>query len=182
MPKSSIVACIVACALISTGCLTDRKCQSRDWCKENGGCTAHEGHCVAATEDDCRSSEVCAEEGKCYPMSLSLIAFDGRCHVQEAEDCLNSTICAEEGLCSLGRNLADTENACVAGSDRDCEQSKRCKDEGYCEEVNGDCRRAGWEKGIHKLGTNCQVLQSGATCCWYSEKGGFYTPAGSPCG
>ncbi len=73
------------------------KCENTDLCKVDGQCTAKEGQCIAASDDDCRKGYVCGGRGGC-------VAKDGKCTVGSDADCKASEACKNEGYCVMKGN------------------------------------------------------------------------------
>jgi hypothetical protein len=61
-------------------------------CSMRGVCTAKEGDCVAASDDDCRKGRECPEQGNCS-------ARGGRCVAASDDDCKGSSVCARLKAC-----------------------------------------------------------------------------------
>jgi len=102
-------------------CVADSnaQCQSANICLKLGKCAADSGLCIAATSDDCRASTDCGVFGKC---GLGV----RECVAVSAEDCINAFWCGSEGFCSL----VGTE--CVVATDEDCQRSDLCKEYDEC--------------------------------------------------
>jgi len=100
-------------------------CASRDECRRFGLCTAHEGQCYAASNEECRRSEGCLE-GRCT-------ADQGRCVIASSEDCQRSPGCRDSGRCSLRAGV------CVVASDADCSQTTACRVYRACTARQGRC-------------------------------------------
>ena len=115
---------------LAAGCRDDR-CRKYAACKENGLCTNGGGKCIAGSNEDCRPSDLCTQEGQCTARS-------DRC-VGTEEDCRKSKMCSVAGYCT---SIMDK---CVAGSDADCQQSEGCKN-GHrsCKLQGHDCPVFGW--------------------------------------
>ena len=65
------------------------KCEGLDLCKVNGQCTAKDGACVAASDEECKKSHACKGLGPCT-------AKNGVCVVGSDADCKQSEACAKE--------------------------------------------------------------------------------------
>jgi hypothetical protein len=85
------------------GCIGDalrrcEKCDSAEVCRVDGRCSAKDGLCTAASDDDCKKGYVCTGKGGCT-------AKDGHCVVGGDADCQQSEACKNDGFCkSKGNN------------------------------------------------------------------------------
>lgn len=72
-------------------------CAEHPSCGDEGRCSASEGRCVAASDEDCKNGYVCTGKGGCT-------AKDGVCTVGGDADCKQSKACADEGFCQAKGN------------------------------------------------------------------------------
>jgi hypothetical protein len=82
------------------------KCEGLAECTNFGKCTAKEGACVAASDEDCKKSFDCKERGPCT-------AKDGACIVGGDADCRQSTACTKDKFC-----VAKGNNCVMSDADR----------------------------------------------------------------
>lgn len=101
-------------------------------CVKYGWCTPHPGGvCMPGSDEDCRASVDCAEEGRCSHLSLWAA---GR---------VFSDFCGAQGRDCQGARACGTEGRCVSFSGhcfRSCDGLPGCED-GACSEKDGECRR-----------------------------------------
>jgi hypothetical protein len=77
-----------------------RRCEScadSDICKSDGRCSASEGKCTAASDEDCKKAFICTGKGACT-------ASKGACTVGGDADCKQSEACAKDGFCKAKGN------------------------------------------------------------------------------
>ena len=139
-------------------------------CATHGECKRDGKDCVAASDEDCRKSEVCRTYGSCF-------ASGGKCVARDDKDCLASEFCGYEGLCTVGDN-----GACIARSDDSCHRSKRCAEVGTCTAKDGACVAANDEdcRRSQKCKTDGRCSLSGANdfSVWCKRaKSGIHTPS-----
>ena len=131
----------------SAGCKAQQRCRARDGqcvkscaesdgCKKAGRCNDRAGakgvpaSCIAASDTECKSSELCAESGLC---SLGL---DGSCVAGDDVECRRARGCKEQGRCTFQKER------CVPASAAECAQATiACKVEGRCRFQDGRCIR-----------------------------------------
>lgn len=112
---------------------SDEDCEQMDGCRLRGKCTFKEGRCVVGSQVDCaRSWLACREQGRCS-FSPKLRG----CFVGANEDCSQSRWCKERGRCTASGKMM-----CRAGSTDDCRQSARCVQKGLCTHHKGVCQAA----------------------------------------
>jgi hypothetical protein len=73
------------------------KCEGVDACRVDGKCTAKEGVCIAASNDDCQKGWICKGKGGCT-------AKEGACTVGGDADCKQAEACAKDGYCKAKGN------------------------------------------------------------------------------
>ncbi len=130
------MALLTLAAAIWTSCCpcraTDADCHNkRKDCQRYGRCTVRTNHprlrhdyeCYAATKGDCRSSEVCKEDGRCHPSEM------GECVRKED---LKEHLCAPHPDCAAYGHCASVQGTCVATKPEHCERSLRCTTQGLC--------------------------------------------------
>jgi len=101
--------------------------------------------CQVRTDDDCRGSEACREEGRCS-------ARGGAC-VASGEDCRKAPACAQQGWCTL------IDGRCVAGSDADCAASALCSGTlRFCVARHGHCTLAAAHDALCRASEACTDL------------------------
>lgn len=95
--------CAEGLACVGEGLMRCEKCEELKLCKIEGRCTAKEGRCIAASDQDCAQSGNCKGLGPCT-------AKDGVCVVGSDADCKQSTACAEQKFCvQKGNNCVRSE-------------------------------------------------------------------------
>lgn len=72
-------------------------CEAHALCGDEGRCSASEGRCVAASDDDCKRGYICKGKGGCT-------AKDGVCTVGGDADCKQSEACVNDGFCHAKGN------------------------------------------------------------------------------
>ena len=83
------------------------KCDTAELCSSEGQCTAKEGLCVAASNDDCKKGYICTGKGGCT-------AKEGLCVVGGDADCAQSEACKNDGYCKAkGNNCVKEKQAAV---------------------------------------------------------------------
>ena len=96
-------ACAEGLACIGDAVRRCEKCADLDRCTENGKCTAKDGACQAASDEDCSKSYGCKARGPCT-------AKDGQCVVGSDADCKQSAACTKEKFCvAKGNNCVMSE-------------------------------------------------------------------------
>ncbi len=134
---------------------TDEDCRTKrkKGCDLYGECTMRTHHtgdwyytCYAATEEDCRQSKVCKEDGKCYPNER------GKCVLKEDVDkdlCKDSWVCRHRGGC------VPLDGVCIPTKAKHCKRSYQCKAEGRCGLVGMSCLAT---KDKHcRQSTGCEI-------------------------
>ncbi len=105
---------------------SDEQCRAAPSCIESGRCKADAiGLCEAASVEDCRQSQSCADIRSC-----SLKA--GNCESDGSRTCAESDACRVHGRCS-------PSPLCTARSDADCARSARCQTTGACKRFGDEC-------------------------------------------
>jgi len=96
-------ACDEGLACVGEAVKRCEKCDDLDQCTENGKCTAKDGVCQAASDEDCKKSYGCKARGPCT-------AKDGQCVVGSDADCQQSEACAKDKYCiAKGNNCVMSE-------------------------------------------------------------------------
>lgn len=90
-----------------------------DFCKDLGHCSAVDGSCIAAHDEDCEGTALCRSLGYCT-------AEKGECKLRKDEDCQKTDLCKSEGHCTL------RDDQCQVASDADCKRSTACTSEHRC--------------------------------------------------
>lgn len=118
------VLAVVTAVWGSSGCSPCRQA-----CEEEGKCekrTVFSGdsryRCYAASDEKCRQSEACAEEGRCH---YEPAVETDECVALTVEDCMQSTGCREHGTCTPRRGV------CVR-TPVGCTRTLRCRSRGEC--------------------------------------------------
>jgi hypothetical protein len=89
--------CAEGLACMGAALMRCEKCDTHDGCGADGLCTAKEGACVAASDDECKKAYICTNNGACT-------AKDGKCTVGGDGDCKQSQACAKQGFCKAKGN------------------------------------------------------------------------------
>jgi hypothetical protein len=102
-------------------------CRASAGCRDEGYCTALDGHCAATSEKECAASQDCRSWMQCE-------LGNGEC-IASAERCASGHPCRNLGLCDFnGRH-------CAATSDADCAKSSICDLHDQCVARGGRCRK-----------------------------------------
>jgi len=110
-------------------------CAVSKQCEQGGLCTFRNGKCVIASDNDCRRSAQCTNEGKCNRRDFGEV---GECVNVNAEDCKKSVFCRTLGQCSIDPRTRE----CRVASDFDCREADVCTKEKKCVANNGTCATA----------------------------------------
>lgn len=104
--------------LREAACLAGSLQDCADVCRRAGLCSFDGYGCAARSDDDCRQSEACRDEGQCRLLRGGDVGMSHRvgrsmgtagvCVIRTDEDCRSSRACTEHGRCVVG------ETACVA--------------------------------------------------------------------
>ena len=109
-----------------------QECLKTKECAAAGLCSLKGTRCVVGTDDDCRQSAACKDEGKCNRVDLGDF---GTCVAISPKDCKSSNLCRTKGYCSAWSKTRE----CRAMSDGDCMDAEVCTINKKCKASKGEC-------------------------------------------